>query len=106
MAPLAKQSDTGHLGRRPRHLPLFDNDPQAGTALGKTRWALARFRFENSEIDALFPARSIEPDRLKRGMVSPGMGGFAARRACVDDAWFAELPALFTSSHDAGEHAV
>lgn len=98
-----------HLGesvRNDHNLLLVDDDPNVIGALGKTLKEFGRLRFATSGLDTLRMAQQAKPDLILLDIEMPGMGGFDVCRALKANPLLADVPIIFITSHDSGEHEV
>ncbi len=106
MAPHPKLPDIGNPVPSAHKLLLVDDDPMVIALLGNTLEGFGRLQFATSGIDALRLAQDTVPDLILLDIEMPGMGGFEVCRALKANPQLADVPVIFITSHDAGEHEV
>jgi diguanylate cyclase (GGDEF)-like protein len=106
MAFLSTHQDSEKPSSGQHKLLLVDDDPMVIALLGKTLEGFGRLQFATSGADALRLAHTFVPDLILLDIEMPDIGGFEVCRALKANPLLADVPVIFITSHDAGEHEV
>lgn len=106
MAPLAPQQERGIGSPDAHRLLLVDDDPNVISLLANALEDLGQLRFSVRGTDALRLAQECKPDLIILDIDMPGMGGFEVCMALKSSFQLADVPVIFITGHDPGEHEI